>query len=114
VIKELVFRFLAGGILVCAFALLGDIFKPRSFGGLFGAAPSVALATLALEIFERGRHYTAGEARSMWAGALAFVLYAFVVSWALMRFRRSSLATTAVAIPVWLATAFALWALFLR
>jgi len=32
---------------VSAFAVIGDLFKPKSFGGLFGAAPSVALATLA-------------------------------------------------------------------
>lgn len=113
-IKELVFRFFAGGLLVSAFALLGDAFRPRSFGGLFGAAPSVALATLSLAILERGRHYAAREARAMWAGALAFVLYAFLVNWALMRFRRSSLVTTAAVIPAWFGLAFALWALFLR
>ena len=32
------------------FAILGDPLKPKSFAGLFGAAPSVALATLGLTI----------------------------------------------------------------
>jgi hypothetical protein len=40
-----VVRFLVGGILVSAFAMLGDILRPKSFAGLFGAAPSVALST---------------------------------------------------------------------
>jgi hypothetical protein len=114
VIQELVIRFLAGGVLVCAFAVLGDKFKPRSFGGLFGAAPSVALSTLTLEIVRQGSQYASREARTMWAGALAFAFYAFLVSWALMRFRRSALVTTAAAIPAWFAVAFALWAFFLR
>jgi len=43
---EYVLRFLAGGIAVSAFAALGDTLRPKSFAGLFGAAPSIALATL--------------------------------------------------------------------
>jgi hypothetical protein len=42
---EYVVRFLVGGIVVSAFATLGDILRPKSFAGLCGAAPSVALAT---------------------------------------------------------------------
>ena len=41
---EYAVRFLVGGALVSAFAMLGDILRPKSFAGLFGAAPSVALA----------------------------------------------------------------------
>jgi len=47
-VGELLVRFLVGGALVSVFALLGDLFEPKSFSGLFGAAPSVAIATLAL------------------------------------------------------------------
>ena len=36
---ELLLRFVIGGTLVCLFAFLGDLFKPKSFAGLFGAAP---------------------------------------------------------------------------
>ena len=67
--KELIFRFLAGGVMVSAFAFLGDIFRPKSFAGLFGAAPSIALATLALTILTDGKEYAAVEARSMVGGA---------------------------------------------
>ena len=62
---QLVIRFLMGGIIVSLFAALGDVLKPKSFAGLFGAAPSVALATLTLTIFADGRVYAATEARSM-------------------------------------------------
>lgn len=43
---EYVIRFLVGGAVVSAFAMLGDLLRPQSFAGLFGAAPSVALARL--------------------------------------------------------------------
>ena len=53
-LKETLLRFVIGGVVVTAFALLGDSFKPKSFGGLFGAAPSVALATLGLATYMEG------------------------------------------------------------
>jgi hypothetical protein len=43
---QILIRFLVGGAVVSVFALIGDVLKPKSFAGLFGAAPSVALATL--------------------------------------------------------------------
>jgi len=55
-------EFLIGGAVVSAFALLGDLFKPKSFAGLFGAAPSVALATVALTLSLEGARYVATEA----------------------------------------------------
>jgi hypothetical protein len=45
---DYVIRFVIGGAIASLFAVLGDVFRPKSFGGLFGAAPSVALATLTL------------------------------------------------------------------
>src|SRR6266403_285818 len=83
--SELFLRFVIGGIVVSAFAILGDLFKPKSFAGLFGAAPSVALATLALTVASQGRSYAAIEARSMIAGAIAFFVYAFWVGWVMLR-----------------------------
>jgi hypothetical protein len=35
---EYVVRFLVGGVVVPAFAMLGDLLRPKSFAGLFGAA----------------------------------------------------------------------------
>ena len=68
----LIFRFVVGGIIVSAFSIQGDLLKPRSFAGLFSAAPSVALATLTLTILTDGKLYAAREGRSMIAGAVAF------------------------------------------
>lgn len=53
--KELVLRFVIGGLAVSAFAALGDVLKPKSFAGLFGAAPSIALATLGLTMHTYGK-----------------------------------------------------------
>jgi Protein of unknown function (DUF3147) len=85
--SELLLRFAIGGIVVSAFAILGDLFKPKSFAGLFGAAPSLALATLALTIVSEGDIYATVEARSMIGGAIAFCGYACCVSYVLMRYR---------------------------
>jgi Protein of unknown function (DUF3147) len=110
-LKEILIRFLIGGFVVSAFAALGDMFKPKSFAGLFGAAPSVALATLALTIASQGKFYAAVEARTMISGAIAFFVYACCVSHVMMRFKSRALAITIALIPIWFAVAFALGAL---
>jgi Protein of unknown function (DUF3147) len=112
--SELLLRFLIGGLAVSLFAVIGDLFKPKSFGGLFGAAPSVALATLAVTVAKNGRGYAALEARSMLAEALGLLLYAVVVSRLLMHRQISAFAATLVSMPVWFAVAFTVWAIFLR
>jgi hypothetical protein len=68
---EYVVRFLTGGLFVSGFALLGDILRPKSFAGLFSAAPSVALASLSLALLKDGEDYVAIEARSMVIGSIA-------------------------------------------
>jgi hypothetical protein len=47
---ELVARFLIGGIIVSLFAAIAEIVRPKSFAGLFGAAPSIALTTRASKL----------------------------------------------------------------
>jgi hypothetical protein len=98
--KELIFRFLIGGVLVSVFALIGDLLRPKSFAGLFGAAPSIALASLALTIATQGKDYAAVEARSMIAGAIAFFVYASIVSKVMMRYEPPALAATLALMPV--------------
>jgi hypothetical protein len=110
---DLLLRFLIGGIVVSLFALLGDIFRPKSFAGLFGAAPSIALATLGLTIHHDGRLYAAMEARSMMAGAIAMAIYAVTVSWVLLRYKPPALATTLVLFPIWFGVSFGIWRLCL-
>lgn len=107
-------RFLIGGGVVSAFAMVGGLFKPTSFAGLFGAAPSVALATLALTISKDGKGFGSTECRSMIAGAAGLCLYSLFVSQLLARFRLSALTATLSAIPLWFLAVFALWRIFLR
>ena len=64
-------RFLAGGIAVSAFTALGDSLRPKSFAGLFGAAASIALATLLITLSQKGAPFVAMESRSMIVGLRA-------------------------------------------
>lgn len=110
---ELLIRFLIGGSVVSVFAVIGDMLKPKSFAGLFGAAPSVALATLALTIQSDGHAYAAVEARSMMIGALAFVVYAFALSFVMMRYQPSALRASLSLLIGWVGLALGLWKLLL-
>ncbi|MBV9008043.1 MAG: DUF3147 family protein [Verrucomicrobia bacterium] len=112
--SDVVVRFLVGGVVVSLFAVIGDLFKPKSFGGIFGAAPSVALATLSLTIAKHGGTYAAAEALSMMAGAFALAVYCQVVCWTMMRFKYSALPVTSAAVVLWFAVAFGIWAVLLR
>jgi len=102
-------RFIVGGAIVSAFAIIGDVLKPKSFAGLFGGAPLVALATLALTIVSNGSPYAAIEGRSMMAGAMAFFVYASLVSRILMRYRFRAILATLCLVPVWFAVAGGLY-----
>jgi hypothetical protein len=105
---DYVIRFFAGGLIVSAFAILGDILRPKSFAGLFGAAPSVALATLVLAILTEGNAYVATEGRSMFLGALALSVYCILVCQLLMRFRWSAIVAAGSALILWLVVALGL------
>jgi uncharacterized membrane protein (GlpM family) len=113
-VTDTILRFLIGGTVVSVFAILGDVVKPESLGGVFAAAPTIALATLVLTMHKHGGVYVATEARSMVAGAIAFFAYACVVSFVLMRLRAKALTTAIALLPIWFAAAAALWALWLR
>lgn len=102
-------RFLVGGVVVSFFAMLGDMLRPKSFAGLFSAAPSIALATLALTIHENGRAYVAEESKTMLLGAMAFLFYAVLVSFILRRLRPSTFVASFALLPVWFAVSFCAW-----
>jgi hypothetical protein len=106
---ELFARFLIGGVIVSFFAVLAEMFRPKSFAGLFGAAPSIALATIGITIASHGKAYAAIESRSMICGAIAFLLYAACVSWMLIRHKPRALTATITLMPVWFAGSFAFW-----
>ena len=107
-VTELCIRFAVGGAVVSSFAILGEVLRPKSFAGIFGAAPSVALASFGITVMHHGSQYGAIEARSMLLGAVACFFYILAAKWLLVRFRLSALFTTLTAMPVWFATAFLL------
>ena len=103
---EYVLRFLAGGVAVSVLAAFGDMLRPKSFAGLFGAAPSIALATLFITLWQKGPPVAALEGRSMIVGALALAAYSWTVCVLLERFMLTSLTATLAAYAVWFAIAF--------
>jgi len=111
---ELVERFLLGGLIVSVFAVLGDVLRPKGFAGLFGAAPSVALATLSLTLLADGKQYAALEARSMIGGAIAFLAYALACVFLMARRHVRVTPTTISMLSVWGLCSFGLWWTFLR
>jgi uncharacterized membrane protein (GlpM family) len=98
---DLLIRFLVGGIVVSLFAALADTLRPRSFAGLLGAAPSIALATISLTIHKDGKTWAALEAKTILFGAVAFLFYAALASLVLHRRKLSALTTAPLLMPVW-------------
>src|SRR5271166_1891342 len=105
-------RFLAGGIAVSAFAALGDSLRPKSFAGLFGAAPSIALATLPITLSQKGAPFVSMEGRSMILGAFALAAYSVCVL--LKKFLISSWIATMAALAIWFAMALGVSAVLLQ
>jgi hypothetical protein len=93
VLAELGVRFILGGLIVSLFSVTGELWKPKTFSGIFGAAPSVALASLALTFAKQGPPVVALLARSMVIGSVA--LYAYGAA--------CVFATKQESWPVWLA-----------
>ncbi len=110
---EYAVRFVLGGAVVSAFAMLGDVLRPKSFAGLFGAAPSVALATLGIAVVQHGQHYAAVQTRSMAIGAIALAIYSLLVCHLLMKAQMRALPATLISLLVWVAAATGLHFLIL-
>lgn len=111
---ELAIRFVLGGVVVAAFAVLGDMLSPKLFAGIFAAAPSVALASLGLVYIKQGASYAALDGRSMIAGALALVVYSVLVGWLLTKRHWHPAVASVVAWLAWAAVAGGIWAGLLR
>jgi hypothetical protein len=108
-LTDIVVRFFIGGLVVSAFSLISDLLKPKTFAGLFGAAPSIALATLALTVMKEGKQYAALEGRSMILGAIALFAYSLTLGYVLLRLRFSALAASMVLLFLWIFVASGLW-----
>jgi hypothetical protein len=113
-LSELAIRFCLGGIVVSFFAALSDLMKPKTFSGVFGAAPSVALASLWLTYDTYGAAYVSTEARSMMAGGVALMAYSAASIRAVQSDRSSPWVTTLLLWGLWLIVAFGLWLFVVR
>jgi len=69
---------LVGGFVVVGFSLIGQAGHPKRFAGLFSAAPSVALASLAMTVVARGTDATLAYAQGMLIGSAGMVAYCLV------------------------------------
>jgi hypothetical protein len=105
---EYLLRFMVGGFVVSAFAILGDVLRPKSFAGLFGAAPSVALATLGIAVYQHGAGYAALQTHSMMAGAIALGVYSVVACHLLIRAGLRAAPATLLSLVVWMIVALGL------
>ena len=92
-------------VAVSAFATLADSLRPKSFAGLFGAAPSIALATLLITLSQKGAPFAAVEGRSMIVGAFALAACSWVVCVLLKKIQLSSWTATIGALVVWFVVA---------
>lgn len=111
---QFLFRFLVGGVIVSAFAALGDALKPKSFAGLFGAAPSVALATLGLALASESASYASTEARSMIAGAVGMVVYAWLTMQIIAKRHRGATSASTWSLVGWFVCTIGIWMVFLK
>lgn len=107
-IEEYLLRFIVGGLAVSAFAALGDIFLPKTFAGLFGAAPSIAIATLLITVRKEGYDYAGIEGRSMIIGSIGLCLYGVAVCHLMRRYQLPALLSTTLAVTVWFTCALGL------
>lgn len=98
---EYLIRFIAGGVVVSLFATLADVLRPKSFAGLLGASPSIALVTLTLAFSQKGADYASLEGRSMVIGSLALAVYSWLVCQVLLKGRVSALLATTALLPIW-------------
>jgi hypothetical protein len=108
-LAELGLRFLLGGLMVSLFAAIGECFQPKTLAGIFGAAPSVAIATLALAFATHGKAYVSVEVRTMIGGAAALFAYSSVCVVLTPNRRIPVWAGAAAAWLVWFLVALGLW-----
>lgn len=78
---EHLLRFLIGGAAVSLFAALGEVTKPKTFAGIFGAAPSVMIGTLGLAFATNGSEEVLARCRAMPIGIAALFIYSALCVW---------------------------------
>ena len=100
-----------GGLFVVVFALVSEVLTPKRFAGLFSAAPSVALANLAVIVAVKGHAEAIASARGMLLGAAAFTASAALG--AVVARRRRVRISSLVVCGTWILVAVPLYALLM-
>ena len=74
-ISSVLLKALVGGLAVVGFSLIGHVGHPKRFAGLVSAAPSVAVASLAITVVLKGADATVPYAQGMLIGSAGMVAY---------------------------------------
>ncbi|HEY3993636.1 MAG TPA: DUF3147 family protein [Ktedonobacteraceae bacterium] len=101
---EYIARFIAGGLLVCLFALISQMCEPKQFAGLFSAAPSVLLAGLALTLFLKDASSARLTAEGAIAGAVGMLCYCLIATRTIKRYK--TLFGSIIALAGWFVVSF--------
>lgn len=101
-----------GGLAVVAFSLIGEAGRPKRFAGLFSAAPSVAIASLAITVIEKGAKGTVPYARGMLIGSAGMLAYCLVSLFLLERLH--ALLGSLLAWLAWFAVAGGIYFMVMR
>lgn len=111
-IGVLALRGLAGGLLVVVFALVAEVVDPKAFAGLFAAAPSVAIASLAITVISDGASEARQSSIGMVVGGIGMAACCVAAVGAIPRLK--ALWGSVVAIAGWGVVALGLyWAVFI-
>lgn len=92
--------------------MITDVLKPKKFAGLFSAAPSVAIASLALTAVQMSAEKASQSALAMVAGAIGMIAFCLVA--ALLEKKAGAIVSAGVAWVSWLATAALVFWVFLQ
>ena len=84
-ISSMALKALIGGLAVVGFSLIGHAGHPKRFAGLFSAAPSVAVASLAITAVVKGADGAVPYARGMLIGSAGMLAYGVVSLYLIQR-----------------------------
>jgi hypothetical protein len=108
----LALRGLAGGTLVVVFALISEAVSPKAFSGLFSAAPSVAVASLAITVVAETPVKARQGSIGMVVGGIAMAMCCIIATVAIPKL--GALRGSATAWVGWVAVDLGLyWAVFI-
>src|SRR5437763_7934571 len=84
-ISSVLLKTVVGGLAVVAFSLVGHAGHPKRFAGMFSAAPSVAVASLAITAVLKGAAGAVPYARGMLIGSAGMLAYCLVSLYLIQR-----------------------------